>query len=153
MLRILIAAALLCATSAAAETTAMLEVLRKTEVTQEDGTKNIRYAPVSAAVPGETLTYRITLENSDTQPATDVGMNLPVNANLTIDPFSISGPEGLEARFSVDGEAFLRFSELEVEEDGEARPAEARDITHMKIGLSEIPAETSVSVEYDATLE
>jgi len=155
MVRTLIIAMALGASAltAAAETTASLDVLRKVEVVGEDGVATTEYRPVSTAVPGEILTYRIVLDNPDPDPAEAIGMTIPVDPNLRIDPFSITGPDGVATRFSVDGINFSSFEDLWVEKEGERVPAEAGDITHLKIALTEIPAKSIVSIEYSASVE
>jgi len=139
---------------ALADTTVRLEVFDRTEVIADTGETEVVYAPIETAVPGDRVTYRITLTNTDDTPATSVSMTLPVDPSILIEPLSISGGAAIEALFSIDGgEQFASFSELVVETETGLRPATPDDLTHMRIGLEEIPANTEISVEYAASVE
>ena len=71
---------------AMAETSVSIEVVR--EVETEEGERELQ--PVETAVPGEPLIYRIELENTDPVPATSIGLSLPLDESLAIDPESVS---------------------------------------------------------------
>jgi len=134
---------------AMAETSVSIEVVREVETAEGDR----ELQPVETAVPGEPLIYRIELENTDPEPATSVGLSLPLDESLAIDPESVSAGTDIGVVFSADGgESFAEFSELSVEEGGTERQAQATDLTHMRIEIEEIAAESSVAVEYDAVV-
>jgi len=139
---------------ALAETTVRLEVFDRKEMIADTGETEIVYTPIETAVPGDRVTYRITLKNTDNVPATSVGMTLPVDPSILVEPLSISGDAPIEALFSIDGgEQFSPFSELVVKTETGLRPATPDDLTHMRIGLEKIPANTEISVEYAASVE
>lgn len=132
-----------------AQTTVSIDVVRDVET--EEGESELQ--PVETAVPGEPLIYRIVLENSDPVPATSIGLSLPLDESLAIDPESVSTDADFGVVFSADGgESYAAFSELSVEEGGTERAAQATDLTHMRIEIEEIAAESSVSVAYDAVV-
>lgn len=137
-----------------AETKVQLEVLDRQEIVSEDGETKVVYTAIEAAVPGDHLVYRITLTNTAAEPATAIGMTLPVDPHILIDPASITGAADIEARFSVDqGESFAAFSDLVVESPDGPRAATPDDLTHLRIGLHEIPGNTEISIEYAASVE
>lgn len=135
--------------AASAETSVSMDVVRA--VTTE--TDETEYQPVETAVPGEPLVYRIRVENSDPIPATSVGLSLPLDGNLAIDPGSVSSGEALDVSFSVDGgDTYSPFDELTVEDGGETRQAQPTDLTHLRVSIAEIAPESVVTVEYDAVV-
>lgn len=137
-----------------AETTVHLEVFDRQEIISDTGETEIVYAPIETTVPGDQVTYRITLANTDEIPATAIGMTLPVDPHILIDPASITGAADLEALFSVDGGLnFSEFSELTVETADGPRPATPDDLTHFRIGLQEVPGNAEISIEYAASVE
>ncbi|MEQ8291333.1 MAG: hypothetical protein RIA08_03930 [Roseovarius sp.] len=134
---------------AMAETSVSIEVVR--EVETEEGERELQ--PVETAVPGEPLIYRIELENTDPVPATSIGLSLPLDESLAIDPETVSSETDIGVVFSADGgENFAEFSELSVEEGGTERQAQPTDLTHMRIEIEEIAAESTIAVEYDAVV-
>lgn len=134
---------------AMAETSVSIEVVR--EVETAEGERELQ--PVETAVPGEPLIYRIALENTDPVPATSVGLALPLDESLAIDPESVSAGTEIDVAFSADdGETFAAFSELSVDENGAERQAQPTDLTHMRIEIEEIAAESEIAVEYDAVV-
>lgn len=140
--------------SAGAETTVSMDVLHEVEVTQADGTTKTKLEPIETAIPGEILIYRITLKNTDPVPATSVGLTLPVDANLLIDPASLSGTDDFDVLFSVDGgTTFGQFENLTVVENGARRSATPADLTHVSIGIEEISAQSETSIKYSAVIE
>ncbi|MHA7877099.1 hypothetical protein [Roseivivax sp.] len=142
-------AALAAPSLASAETSVAMEVVRP--VATETG--ETAFEPVETALPGEPLVYRIALSNTDPVPATSVGLSLPLDGNLAIDPASVSAETPLTVRFSADGGAsYAPFSELTIEENGETRQAQPTDLTHLQIEIAEIAPESQVAVTYDAVV-
>lgn len=134
---------------AQAETTVSIDVVR--EVDSAEGDSELQ--PVETAVPGEPLIYRIRLENTDPVPATSVGLSLPLDDSLAIDPQSVSAETDIGVTFSVDGgESFDAFETLSVEDGGTTRQAQATDLTHMRIEIAEVGAESTIAVSYDAVV-
>lgn len=135
--------------TAKAETSVSIEVVR--EVETAEGKPELQ--PVETAVPGEPLIYRIELENTDPVPATSIGLSLPLDDSLVIDPESVVAGSDAGVVFSTDGgQSFDVFENLSVEENGETRQAQATDLTHMRIEIEEIAAESSIAVQYDAVV-
>ncbi|SER86956.1 conserved repeat domain-containing protein [Tranquillimonas rosea] len=137
------------AQGATAETTVSMNVVR--EVVTDAG--ETEYQPVETAVPGDPLIYRIQLENTDPVPANSVGLSLPLDESLAIDPTSVSAGTSLEVAFSADGgESFAPFEDLTVEVGGETRQAQATDLTHLRVTIDQVEPQSDVTVEYDAVV-
>ena len=157
MIRTLLSAsvAMAIAMPATAETSVQMEVLRKVEIVNvEDEVIETTYEQVSTVTPGENLIYRISLSNTDPVPATAVSMKFPVDSHVQIDPASVTYGSDFQALFSVDGgENFGDFARLQIEENGDLRAATPDDITHMTVAIVEIPASTTMRVEYNAIVE
>ena len=114
-------AATLFAGAALAETDVDLTVLRpvvETAIVDGVEVETIDYEPVTSAVPGETLTYRISLSNDSTASADDIRMVLPVDDSLTFVPGSLRTDTGALLSVSVDSGA--TFGDLEALEESEA---------------------------------
>jgi uncharacterized repeat protein (TIGR01451 family) len=154
--RSMLVAALMFASPAVAQaqTSVSMEILRCVEAVMASGEITRECAPIQTAVPGEPLVYRVSVANSDTAPSLNVGMQMPLDSNLVIEPDTITSADDFDILFSVDaGATFAAFGDLKVVENGEERQAQASDLTTMKIGISEIPGETTTVVEYTARVE
>lgn len=154
MFRAVAIAIALFSTPALAETTVKLEVLRAQEVTSDTGVVQTVLEQVTSALPGDALIYRITLDNTANDPATAVGLTLPIDPALSIDPSSLTSEGALTATFSADGgKSFDLFENLSVIEEGSQRPATPDDLTHLRVGLAEIPAKTAYEIRYSVIVD
>ena len=82
-----------------------------------------------------------------------MGLSLPLDDSLAIDPQSVSAETDIGVTFSVDGgESFEAFETLSVEDGGTTRQAQATDLTHMRIEIAEVGAESTIAVSYDAVV-
>ena len=108
-------------------------VVQKEQV-EVDAAGNEKTVLVDAdkVVPGDHVVYTITFQNIGDEPAEHVVITNPVDANLTYVDGSAFGP-GMDIQFSVDGgKTFASLDALTVTEDGAQRPAEAKDVTHIR---------------------
>lgn len=141
-------AGLLVSTPALADPVITLDVLH--EATSAAGDAVL--LPVETALPGEMLHYRITVTNPDPDPAKNISMVMAIDPHLQIDPDSFSGLS--QALFSVDdGAAYAPFANLVVETETGTRPATPDDLTHMKLTLPKVPAESGTTINYLAKVE
>ena len=101
-----------------------------------DGTVEMIYGPAERVVPGEELVYTITFTNTGTEPAENVVLDMPVEAEVTyVEGSAITCLAAVA--FSVDGGAtFASRSELFVAEGDILRPATAEDITNVRWTLN-----------------
>tara|TARA_R110002096_G_scaffold130643_5_gene279905 strand:- start:136 stop:606 length:471 start_codon:yes stop_codon:yes gene_type:complete len=130
-------------------------VVQKQEVFVNDaGVSDTRLVAADVVVPGETVFYTITFTNVSDETADNVVITNPIAADLVYVEGSGFGP-GADMQFSVDGgETFAAAQELTVVEDGEPRPAEARDYTHVRWVLkNDLDAGAQVTARFAAVLE
>ena len=130
-------------------------VVQKQEVFVNDaGVSDTRLVAADVVVPGETVFYTITFTNVSDETADNVVITNPIAADLVYVEGSGFGP-GADMQFSVDGgETFAAAGELSVVEDGEPRPAEARDYTHVRWVLkNDLDAGAQVTARFAAVLE
>lgn len=108
-------------------------VVQKEQVElDEAGNEKTVLVDAGKVVPGEHVVYTITFRNIGDEPAQNVVITNPVDANLTYIEGSAFGP-GMDIQFSVDGgKTFASLDALTVTEDGTQRPAEAKDITQIR---------------------
>lgn len=100
--------------------------------TDENGEATRRLVPAESVVPGDAVLYTITFTNISDETAENVVITNPIAANLTYVEGSAFGP-GTVIEFSIDdGESFAAPADLVVAVDGENRPAEAGDVTHVR---------------------
>ena len=108
-------------------------VVQKQEfIVDAAGETDTRLVPAATIVPGDRVIYTITFQNISDDAAEDVVITNPIDDSLTYVDGSAFGP-GTEIQFSVDGgQSFAKREALTVDEDGEIRPAEAKDFTHIR---------------------
>ena len=113
-------------------------VVQKEQVeVDEAGNEKTVLVDADKVVPGEHVVYTITFQNIGDEPAQNVVITNPIDANLTYIEGSAFGP-GTDIQFSVDGgKTFAGRDALTVIEDGNERPAEAKDITHIRWVMQE----------------
>jgi len=152
-----VAALLLTAVSASAETTLDLSVFKLVaEVVVENGveTQKTSMVPATSSVPGDTMMYRISMHNTDDLDATDIDMVLPLDAHTSFVEGSLSGDIDVSALYSVNnGDFFGAISELTVKKDDELRPATVDDLTNIKILIPILAAGEHAKIEYAITVD
>lgn len=107
--------------------------VQKEEVSvNEAGETVTKLVAANTVVPGEAVIYTITFQNIGAEPAANVVITNPIAETLTYVDGSAFGP-GMNLEFSIDGgQTFAAAADLTVEEDGETRPAEPDDFTHIR---------------------
>lgn len=108
-------------------------VVQKEEVTVNDSGETERnLVPTDTVVPGDDVVYTITFTNISDESAENVVITNPISDNLTYLQGSAFGP-GTVIEFSVDnGQSFAAPDELIVGTNGETRPAQVEDFTHVR---------------------
>ena len=99
----------------------------------ESGQEATRLVPVSTVVPGDEVIYTISFTNISEEPAENVTITNAVPEHMAYVGDTAFGP-GTEVSFSVDGGfSYGSPGELTVtDDDGEERPANASDYTHIR---------------------
>lgn len=126
-------------------------VYQEIEVVRPDGTVEIKRAPATKVVPGDTVIYEITYRNSGDQPATDVVVGIPVPAELVF----IDDGETPVSALSVDGgEHYGALAALTVlDAEGDERPAEASDVTDLRWTIGSLAPGASGKVSFRARVK
>jgi len=108
-------------------------VVQKEEVTVTDNGETERsLVPADTVVPGDDVVYTITFTNVSDESADNIVITNPISENLTYVQGSAFGP-GTVIEFSVDnGQSFAAPDELMIATNGEQRPADAEDFTHVR---------------------
>ena len=120
----------------------------------EAGEAEQRLVPADVVVPGERVIYTITFTNISDETAEKVVITNPIAEGLVYVDGSAFGP-GTDITFSVDdGENYAAAGDLTVTENGESRPAEAKDFTHIRwVMRSELAAGAQGTARFAAILE
>lgn len=106
----------------------------------------------SVVTPGDAVLYVITLDNPTPDAATDLQVGAKVAAELLLDPYSITGPEGMAMEWS-DAEKPEIFRPVFEEIEGETRmQADLETIRNLRLTLPELASEASLQIEYTSTL-
>ena len=116
-----------------------IDVAREVVEVDSDGLEVTRLVPIDSAMPGEVVVYTITYTNAGSDAAENVVITDPLPTEVQYVPGSESGAAGAEFAVSVDGgESFSAPSEaLVVRQDGQPRPAEPGDYTHLRWVLAD----------------
>ena len=124
-------------------------------VENEEGEKEVKRVAATTVIPGDHVIYTIEYSNIGSEPADSIVINNPIPENM----YYIAGTAGgmnAEIIFSIDGGASYNKPEnlKIIDEDGNERPATARDYTHIQWSLATaiIPGGTG-SVYYRAELK
>lgn len=123
-------------------------------VLDEDGEPVIIRVPLADSVvtPGDAVLYVITLDNPTEEPALDVSLGAQVAGELLLDPFSFTGPEGLDIAWA-DEESPQDFRPMFEEIDGEVvMTADLDALRILRLTLPELAPSEQYSVEYTVTL-
>lgn len=116
-----------------------IDVAREVVEVDTDGLEVTRLVPIDSAMPGEVVVYTITYTNAGSDAAENVVITDPLPTEVQYVPGSASGAASAEFAVSVDGgESFSAPSEaLVVRQDGQPRPAEPGDYTHLRWVLAD----------------
>ncbi len=108
-------------------------VVQKEEVTVNDSGETERnLVSADTVVPGDDVVYTITFTNISSEAAENIVITNPISENLTYVQGSAFGP-GTVIEFSVDnGKSFAPPEKLLVATNGDSRPAQAEDFTHVR---------------------
>lgn len=151
---LLAALAMLCmgAASAAGGVELSAAVFQQLEVKAADGSTATKTVPTTTVVPGTKVTYVVTYRNTGAEPAEAVTINNPVPAELVY--VAAAGDRAVDA-VSVDGGTqYGALAELTVTgEDGQSRPAQATDVTHLRWVLGTLPAGAEGTVSFVAQVK
>jgi len=151
----LVAAALMSTAMSASALTATQLVEKETIIRSEDGGERVVREAASQVTPGERIVYRLVYTNDDAEPATDLVLNMPVPAELTL----VEGSEimdGAVVAYSTDGgETFADRASVKVADaDGALRDAAAQDITNIRWTLtSEVAVGASGELSFAGILK
>ena len=129
-------------------------VFQDTEVKGADGTTHHERVPATKVVPGSEVVYVISYKNVGKQPAADVVITNPVPKELAYQSELGPGPS-LAPEVSVDaGHTWGQLASLSVKgADGKPRPAQGKDVTHVRWKLpAPLKAGESGTVSYRALL-
>ncbi len=130
-------------------------VVQKEETfVNEAGKSEKRLVVADVVVPGDRVFYTITFTNISDETAEKVVITNPIAEGLMYVDGSAFGP-GTDITFSVDdGASFAAPGDLTVSENGELRPAEAKDYTHIRwIMKSDLAAGAQGTARFAAILE
>lgn len=129
-------------------------VQKEVVTVNEAGETVTQLVPANTVVPGEAVIYTISFQNIGDEPAANVVITNPIAETLTYVEGSAFGP-GMTIEFSTDGgQNFAVAAELTVEEDGETRPAEADDFTHIRwVMQGELAAGALATARFTAVLK
>lgn len=133
---ILLVAFALSVTGALAQEQGHLNVrttVQKEEIiVNESGEEERRLVDADIVVPGDSVVYTITFSNISDETAENVTITNPIAESLTYVEGSAFGP-GMVIEFSVDGgKSFDQAADLMVANNGDQRPADAGDFTHVR---------------------
>jgi len=113
--------------------TATQSVEKEIQTQGADGTVAVRYAPATLVTPGETIIYRLDIENDGTEPAADLRLVMPVPEVITYIEGSAERDDAVVTYSADAGQSYAARNALRViSEDGTKVPALADDITHVK---------------------
>ena len=126
-------------------------VYQEVEVRTPEGELVLKRVPAAKVVPGGEVVYEITFANTGDAPVTNVAIDNPVPPQLTF--VAVDG-RPLTA-VSVDGgRAYGALAELSVAaENGQARPAQPADVTHLRWVLCEIEPGSRGKVAFKARVK
>lgn len=128
------------------------EAFQDVAVKGKDGKVTKKRQAVATAVPGSEVVYVITYRNKGSKPATDIVINNPVPAEMSLVAGSAEGA-GTRIEVSVDGgKTFGALEALKARgADGKPRAARAEDVTHLRWSvLGAVPPGKDGSVSYRA---
>lgn len=109
-------------------------------------------APVTAAKPGDTVTYVATYKNTGNQPALNLKATLAVPQGMEYIGPSAEGPSAVEA--SLDGQQFAAVPLVRLSKNSAGKevstPVPLGEYRALRWGLAELAPGSSISVELPA---
>ena len=116
-----------------------LEVARELVEVDAVGLEVTRLVPIDSAAPGEVVVYTITYTNTGGDVAEKVTITDPLPGMVRYVAGSVSGAADAQFAVSVNGgESFSAPDDAwVVRHDGQQRPAEPRDYTHLRWVLAD----------------
>ncbi len=111
-----------------------LDVAREVVEIDTNGLVVTRLVPIDSAAPGEVVVYTITYTNTGSDAAANVTITDPLPTMVHYVPGSVSGAAGAEFAVSVNGgQSFSApYDAWVLRDDGQQRPAEPGDYTHLR---------------------
>lgn len=127
-------------------------VFTEVEVTTPDGRTERRQVPAARVLPGDEVVYVINYRNVGDGPVQDVAITNPVPPQLAF--VEAEGPLQV-SEVSVDqGETYGALLDLTVPgPDGEPRPAQPADVTHLRWILPQLPPGADGAVSFAARVK
>lgn len=125
-----------------------------TPVLDDNGDPVIQRIPLedSVVTPGDQVLYVITLDNPTADPALDLALGAQVAGELLLDPFSFTGPEGLDIAWA-DAETPDVYRPLFEEIDGETvMTADLDALRGLRLTLPALAPAAQHNVAYTVTL-
>ena len=129
-------------------------VQKEEVIVTETGESETTLVAAETVVPGDRVVYTITFRNVSDDAAENVVITNPIADALTYLDGSAYGP-GSEIQFSVDGgQSFAHREALTVDEDGNVRPAEPKDFTHIRwVMKQDLPVGAQGMARFSAVLK
>lgn len=119
-----------------------------------DGQEQVTYELAEEVAPGDEVRYRLTYANASNDAATNVRLDMPVPAQVTLIEGSVEGRSAI-VTYSVDnGATYSKRGDLLVSADGTNLPATAEDITNIRWTFADdIAAGSSGEISYRGILQ
>ena len=123
-------------------------------VTDETGAKRVELVEPKVVVPGDEVIYTITYTNVGRESATSIVVTNHIPEQMTY-VRDTAGGANASVLFSTDGSEFAARNALRVRTpEGGLRPAEDRDLTHIRWVVSaDVPPGKKGTVAYRARLQ
>ncbi|WP_228064347.1 DUF11 domain-containing protein [Novilysobacter avium] len=128
------------------------QVFQQVEVKNADGSITLKAEPANSVVPGSEVTYVVTYRNTGATAADAVKIDNPVPADLVY--VASAGDRAVDA-VSVDGgtQYGVLAGLTVVGQDGQSRPAQAADVTHLRWVLGRLVAGAEGTVSFVARVK
>jgi uncharacterized repeat protein (TIGR01451 family) len=120
-------------------------------VTDAQGKKSTKLAPLTTAVPGTEVVYTTTASNNCKLSADKVAISNFVPEHMTYVPSSVFSP-GAQVEFSLDGKTFGSAEKLTVTENGVARQARAEEYKFFRWTFASLQPGASAFARFRAKL-
>lgn len=127
-------------------------------LTAEDGSPVMTRIPLidSVVTPGDRVVYDITLDNQTADAATDLQVGAQIAAEVLLDPFSITGPDGMRLDWAPapeDPEIPPAYRPVFVMVEDELQmQADLETIRNLRITIPDLAAGAVATVAYSVTL-
>ncbi|MEA5619599.1 hypothetical protein VB711_17380 [Cronbergia sp. UHCC 0137] len=129
-----------------------LEAQKQVVVRDEQGKSKITWQALAGNVqPGDVLRYTLSGENTSNRPIKNLTLNQPVPKGTVYVPKSIKAPSNTKITYSIDGgRNFVENPTIKVTVNGkeEVKPAPASAYTHIRLQITSVPANATVTATY-----